>query len=242
MPSGQIDTPAFKQWFGNSKVVDESGKPRVVYHGTDVDFTRFDTTDFGSWFAQSPKTAEQYTEKTGEGAARTVPAFLRVEKPFVIPDKIDLSQDTTVRSFLRAVNSANGTKLTVQDVNLGNFNLTEPRPAFEFVSFNDGFFEAVRALGFDGIKANELGEPTWNVFEAEQIKSSTGNKGTFSRTSADIRLMPDPSIPGAYSMSGFRVLPGKTKGRVRVYSPTGGLLGIVSSNDEAQRMIQRKLR
>jgi hypothetical protein len=55
-------------------------------------------------------------------------------------------------------------------------------------------------------------------------------------------FMPDPSIPGAYSMSGFRVLPGKTKGRVRVYSPTGGLLGIVSSNDEAQRMIQRKLR
>jgi hypothetical protein len=54
--------------------------------------------------------------------------------------------------------------------------------------------------------------------------------------------VPDPSIPGAYSMSGFRVLPGKTKGRVRVYSPTGGLLGIASSNDEAQRMIQRKLR
>jgi hypothetical protein len=54
--------------------------------------------------------------------------------------------------------------------------------------------------------------------------------------------VPDPSIPGAYSMSGYRILPGKTKGRVRVYSPTGGLLGIASSNDEAQRMIQRKLR
>lgn len=59
---------------------------------------------------------------------------------------------------------------------------------------------------------------------------------------AGARLMPDASVPGAFSMSGFRVLPGKTKGRVRVYSPTGGLLGIASSNDEAQRMIQRKLR
>jgi len=189
--SPQIDTPEFKAWFGKSQVVDDSGKPRVVYHGTDVDFTEFDTTDFGSWFAQSPKTAEQYAEKTGEGAARTVPAFLRVEKPFVIPDEIDLSQDTTVRSFLRAVNAANGTKLTVQDLNLGNFNLTQPRPAFEFVSFNDGFFEAVKALGFDGLKANELGEPTWNVFAPEQVKSATGNRGTFDPTNPDIRLSPE---------------------------------------------------
>jgi hypothetical protein len=28
------ETAAFKKWFGNSKVVDESGKPLVVYHGT----------------------------------------------------------------------------------------------------------------------------------------------------------------------------------------------------------------
>jgi hypothetical protein len=29
----QTDTPAFKAWFGDSKVVDEDGKPLVVYHG-----------------------------------------------------------------------------------------------------------------------------------------------------------------------------------------------------------------
>jgi len=30
----KTDTPAFKKWFGDSKVVDEKGKPLVVYHGT----------------------------------------------------------------------------------------------------------------------------------------------------------------------------------------------------------------
>lgn len=27
------DTPEFKRWFGNSKVVDEQGNPKVVYSG-----------------------------------------------------------------------------------------------------------------------------------------------------------------------------------------------------------------
>lgn len=32
--AARTDAPAFKKWFGNSKVVDEAGKPLVVYHGT----------------------------------------------------------------------------------------------------------------------------------------------------------------------------------------------------------------
>jgi hypothetical protein len=53
--------------------------------------------------------------------------------------------------------------------------------------------------------------------------------------------IPDPSIPGAYSMSGYRILPGKTKDKLRVYSPSGSLVGVVGSVDDAQRMIQKKL-
>lgn len=42
--SGRLitDTPAFKEWFGESKVVDAEGKPLVVYHGTQTPrFTEF---------------------------------------------------------------------------------------------------------------------------------------------------------------------------------------------------------
>ncbi|MGD9825118.1 LPD38 domain-containing protein, partial [Desulfobacter sp.] len=39
--SRNTDTPAFRKWFGNSKVVDENGDPVVVYHGTNVNFNAF---------------------------------------------------------------------------------------------------------------------------------------------------------------------------------------------------------
>lgn len=38
----QTETPAFKKWFGDSKVVNEHGRPLVVYHGTGADITEFD--------------------------------------------------------------------------------------------------------------------------------------------------------------------------------------------------------
>ena len=35
LPDGdQTESSAFKSWFGESKIVDEHGKPLVVYHGT----------------------------------------------------------------------------------------------------------------------------------------------------------------------------------------------------------------
>lgn len=36
------ESPFFKRWFGESKVVDEAGKPKVVYHGTTHKFNEFD--------------------------------------------------------------------------------------------------------------------------------------------------------------------------------------------------------
>ena len=40
--TADINSPEFKKWFGNSKVVDENGKPLVVYHGSTKEFEVFD--------------------------------------------------------------------------------------------------------------------------------------------------------------------------------------------------------
>lgn len=60
VPTGrQTDTPAFKRWFGDSKVVDEDGNPVVVYHGTDrPDYSVFNPA---SYFSESPKESSRYT-------------------------------------------------------------------------------------------------------------------------------------------------------------------------------------
>jgi len=43
----QTKSEAFKKWFGDSKVVDAGGKPLVVYHWTDNDFSEFDMSMVG---------------------------------------------------------------------------------------------------------------------------------------------------------------------------------------------------
>ena len=59
----------------------------------------------------------------------------------------------------------------------------------------------------------------------------------------DPKFMPSPdsAMPGAYSFpGGYRALPGKAKGSLRLYGPAGSLIGIASSLDEAQRILRRK--
>lgn len=61
----------FRNWFGDSKVVDEAGKPLVVYHGTDKNFDVFDPEKLGSltgaesakkgfFFTNNPENADFY--------------------------------------------------------------------------------------------------------------------------------------------------------------------------------------
>lgn len=61
------DTGAFKEWFGDSKIVDENGKPRVVYHGTKKDFDTFRARydDSLLFFSTNPKFAATWPEGTG---------------------------------------------------------------------------------------------------------------------------------------------------------------------------------
>ena len=69
----RTDTPEFKSWFGNSKVVDEDGNPLVVYHGSTADFESFNReranieSDLGAGFYFSNTTADVAENYAGEG-------------------------------------------------------------------------------------------------------------------------------------------------------------------------------
>lgn len=64
------ETPEFKAWFGDSKVVDAHGRPLVVYHGTHADFEAFDPGKLGDrteansaalgFFFSDRRTADSY--------------------------------------------------------------------------------------------------------------------------------------------------------------------------------------
>jgi len=69
------DSPAFKAWFRDSKVVDEDGDPLRVYHGALTDFDTFDPSranvesDLGAgfYFSNTPEDVER-NYATGDGA------------------------------------------------------------------------------------------------------------------------------------------------------------------------------
>ena len=67
-----INSSAFKKWFGNSKAVDEQGRPLVVYHGTDASFTAFDMSKGranmdirGAFFSPWEEDAKGYGSRVG---------------------------------------------------------------------------------------------------------------------------------------------------------------------------------
>ncbi len=72
---------AFYEWFGNSKVVDENGRPLVVYHRTDADFDTFDKSKqkrgfYGQGFYFSND--DEFTRHYGKN---TMPVYLSIKKP-----------------------------------------------------------------------------------------------------------------------------------------------------------------
>ena len=57
----QVETPEFKKWFGESKMVDEEGKPEAFYHGTASDIAEFKAKQAGAIFVtKKPGFAESF--------------------------------------------------------------------------------------------------------------------------------------------------------------------------------------
>lgn len=87
-----INSEAFKRWFGDSKVVDENGRPLVVYHGTKSIFNTFDkakrgqaadVAKVGFWFSPSEQFGRNFAKDLwyGEDEVTVMPVYLSLKKP-----------------------------------------------------------------------------------------------------------------------------------------------------------------
>lgn len=72
--NAQLDTPQFREWFGDSKVTGTDGRPQLVYHGTGTDFNEFDSEAGVHFFTPSE------TEAKGYGS-RQIPVYLAIQNP-----------------------------------------------------------------------------------------------------------------------------------------------------------------
>ena len=84
----KIDTPEFKKWFGDSKVVDADGKPLVMYHGpsSTEPFTEFSAYSMG-WFAPTRGTADTYANSP------TIEAYLSIQNPLDVTEEYSSDVD-----------------------------------------------------------------------------------------------------------------------------------------------------
>lgn len=162
----QTQTPEFKRWFGDSKVVDAEGRPLVVYHGTRGDFDTFDAgrqgqSDFGAsgrgfYFSQDPGSANLYANLSpGEGAPNIMPVYVALQNPYEM-------------GALLPQDEAQSTLLT----------------------------ERLKAEGYDGIIVRGADGVLDEIvaFRPEQIKSATGNRGAFDPNDPRIQYQrPEPT-------------------------------------------------
>jgi hypothetical protein len=94
--SSQTNTPEFKKWFGDSKVVDADGMPLVVYHGTTRDVVRFDQSApkstmnadaEGLYFTAFHDDASNYAAypRSGDAAgANVMPVYVSLKNPKIV--------------------------------------------------------------------------------------------------------------------------------------------------------------
>lgn len=73
----------FWRWFGDSKVVDSTGKPIITYHGTSAEFNTFNENNRGIYFSSDAIAAETFS-KIREGAPRVIPAYLSIQNPWTL--------------------------------------------------------------------------------------------------------------------------------------------------------------
>lgn len=173
----------FWRWFGDSKVVDAQGHPLVVYHGTASKFTTFSgARGVAGYFTPDREAAQHYADNADaydadgnyvDGESTVMQVYLSVKNPVVLEEawaKENLTSDydgsrdwTLLDDMIDMVgwrNSHDGIHL---------------KGVEDFAGIVDG-------------KRQERAYDQWVAFSPNQIKSATGNAGTFDPENPNILM------------------------------------------------------
>ena len=221
--SNQTDTTAFKTWFGDSKVVDDSGKPLVVYHTASKYFMGKDGKPI--YVESEEDQAESFSEfitETETGAhfgsqdqandimgGHTYPIYLKIESPIRLEDSGGFSDAEVINQLLsKGLISKDASEIEA-----------DAQPLLKRLGY-DGVVYLNRREGIgdsiDGIQHSyeditEMEEQDFRelypnakdsyiAFSPNQIKSATANRGTFDPNEDSILKEDDaPYTPGEKS-------------------------------------------
>lgn len=178
------DTPEFKAWFGDSKVVDGNGEPLVVYHSTmpanaiggDVDFDQFrPLSHFGTSEAANDRIYESGMRT--ERGERVMPVYLSIENAIEIEDNaVPHEADSLAVELQDRVGFSDDVVAFIQS------------GADETVKLQR-LSDALYDMGIDGLyytnTYEDAGSISWVAVRPESVKSAF-NRGTFDPNDARI--------------------------------------------------------
>jgi len=230
------ETKEFKQWFGDSKIVNEDGTPKVMYHGTARDISEFRPKQANAIFlTEFPKFAQSFSDSSEDYLIREfienatpeqtskiitkaikqglkekditssavknirqmtlkqasltsgigylirgyvkeslptgqniLPVFVKAENPFDYENPRHINRMSMIFGEDETM---------MEELADGNWNVIE----------SEDVQENLRDMGYDGFYVKEGGTKNLAVYNSNQIKSATGNRGTFDETNPDIR-------------------------------------------------------
>jgi hypothetical protein len=171
-----VESPYFKRWFGDSKIVAESGEPLVVYHGGfDVatgsgafKSSKRGALGAGTYFTPSETRALSYARESGAKKSAVTEVYLSIKNPLVIGN--NPRQHPMVEAFEKLGMDPNKAEDLVERV--------EEKHGYIGTELQ----RMAKRQGYDGlVQYDRSGEIVSEVvaFDPKQIKSATGNRGTF---------------------------------------------------------------
>lgn len=190
------ESQQFKRWFGDwqnhpetaSKVVNEDGTPKIVYHGTNAEFWTFDLTESGKNYGDTSEGFFFFTNKKNSYADSAADYAREASKNQGEGRVIGAYLD--IRSPLRLDSNGYYTPTAYFDAN------------------HEKIYDAYLRGNYDGViieNSNKSVDDSaiYLLDDASRIKSATENVGTFDRNNPDIRYSVSEEQAEAQEKKGY---------------------------------------
>lgn len=182
-----VSSPGFRQWFGKSKVIDQHGRPMMVYHGSRAakefaglrGLSHFGTLAAASHVLGKSELLSPLEPPRGDvGGSRVYPVYLRIEHPVWMTDTGEQHGPTHLLEaiYLYAVEHSNEKLADALNELRNDWEEVYGDPEY---APDEGprlrqLIKLLRSLGYDGIVYRNIeedpGSVSWVPFSKKQIR------------------------------------------------------------------------
>lgn len=158
-------SPEFKAWFAGSKVVDDTGRPLVVHHGTEKSFSRFrPLSHFGTDHAASMRL--DHLRSSG----RVISAYLSIRNPIHLSDR---GFQHTPEGLLDDLGGSWRFYQQMEERGVEDFAMDAIIDGLKRRPSVSRIVAALAVHGFDGLvydnSVEDVGSISWVIFRPDQV-------------------------------------------------------------------------